>query len=144
MTSTLNASTADINTTPNEAFRQAMRMQRTDQASSYVAMIEATCDVPVEISFLEEVSDEDISLLIDMAVNPNLLNPFAEAVARMRASPPDSRYARLQKIVNDHPGARAAVLLFVDRHGLTALYQALEERGRTCFRDKWFSFDLGL
>lgn len=99
---------------------------------------------PIEISFLAKISDQDISTLIDVTINPIIENHFSKALAQLKGMLPDARSTRLQEIGNAHPGAMVAVFFLIKKHGLPALYQALEEEGRTSLRDKRFASDLGL
>lgn len=109
----------------------AIRFSNVRQAISF------NPDAPIDISFLDGFDDHYVSLLIDVAVNPQTdgFNPFDDVVMAGNPTGPGKnvpfKHARIMEA-------------FIKTHGVDAVYLALEAAGRISFRDKRFSADLGL
>lgn len=82
---------------------------------------------PINVDFLAEIDDQDVSLFIDAVINFVVVERD-----------------RLHEVESAHPGVDVAVWFLIATHGADALYKALEANGRMHFRDRRFGSDLGL
>lgn len=100
-------------------------------------------DAMIDISFLDMFDDHYVSDLIDVAVNlepgasyqEDEFNPFDD-IAKA-----ENPMGTGQNLLLKHVRVMEAL---IERHGVIAIYKALEAAGRITFRDKRFGADLGL